>query len=153
MLKGKFLSAILLILVLFNSTSLCCAGETKSTEKFTGFYVGQLSGGHYSWDTFDPLQYLDLLQENPSRVIWACPPPKGWITGKHVKMLLEHLDSTEPASAVCDFRSPHVPARAYRSTVGQEAARLIRNDYQREFYPGACSDIGRIDVNTIRDQW
>jgi hypothetical protein len=146
-------AVILLILAFLNCGGLCHAGETKSADRFTGFYVGQLSGPHYSWDNFDPLQYLNLLRENPSRMVWACPPPKGWITREYVKMLLYHIDSTEPASAVCDFRSPHLPAREYRSTVGQEAARLIRDGYQREFYPGACSDIGRIDVNAIKDWW
>jgi hypothetical protein len=131
MLKGKFLSAVLFILVLINCAALCRAGETKPIERFTGFNVGELSGSHHSWDSFDPLQYLELLRENPSRVVRVCPPPKGWITREHVKMLLDYLDSTEPAAAVCDFRSPHVPARACRSTVGQEAARLIRDGYQR----------------------
>ena len=151
--KSNFLSVILLVMVLLNCGGLCHAGETKSADRFTGFYIGQLSGPHYSWDNFNPLQYLNLLQENPSRVVWACPPPKGWITREHVKILLNNIDSTEPASAVCSFWSPHVPARAYRSTVGQEAARLIRDGYQQEFYPGACSDIGHLDVNAIKDAW
>jgi len=151
MLKSKLLSAILLIL--FTCYGFCHAGEIKSTDKFTGFYVGQLSGPHYSWDQLDPLQYLIFLREDPSKTVWACPPPKDWITGEHVKKLLDHLDSMEPASAVCSFWSPHVPARAYLSTVGQEAARLIRNGYQLGFYPGACSDIGHIDVNALRDAW
>lgn len=153
MLKDKFLSALLLIVVFSNCTGFCCAGETKPAERLTGFYVGEFSGFHHSWDNVDPLQYLELLRENPSKVVRVCPPPKGWITREHVKLLLDYLDSIEPAAAVCDFRSPHVPARAYRSTVGQEAARLIRDGYQRKFYPGACSDIGHIDVNAIKDTW
>ena len=139
--------------VLLLSIDLCYSEEAKPVDRFVGFFVGGLSGGHYSWENVDPPQYLSILREDPSRVIWAWHPPKGWVRKEHVEKLFSYVESTEPASAVCDVRSPHVPSKGFRSTVGQEAARLIERGYKEEFYPGSCSDLGRIDVTKLKEWW
>jgi hypothetical protein len=96
---------------------------------------------------------LDILREDPSRVIWAWNPPKGWIRREHVEKLFSYVESAELACAVCDVRSPHVPRKEFQSTVGQEAARLIQKGYKKDFYPGSCSDLSRINVTELKEWW
>lgn len=148
---GKILSigaSVLLLGICF-----CYSEEAKPVDRFTGFYVGGLSGDHYPWEKVDPLQYLSILREDPSRVVWAWHPPKGWIRREHVEKLFSYVESAELASPVCDVRSPHVPSKGFRSTLGQEAARLILKGYQEDYYPGSCSDLSHIDVRKLIGWW
>jgi hypothetical protein len=102
------------------------------------------------WANMDPITFLDFLRQNSGHVIRACGAPKNWIKKEHIPELISLIDSQEPAPVVCYVASAHIPAREFRSTIGNEAAIMVDSFRQGWGYPTSCSDLKNINVDELR---
>jgi hypothetical protein len=92
------------------------------------------------WESQDPLQFLEALKKNPGCTMTVeGEAPAGWITQKHVQVLLGLLGSKEPASPVYEIKCPTLPKAP--STVGRQAAFLLMGFISNHYPPAGQSDL------------
>lgn len=105
----------------------------------------QMGGRQNTWRMLDPISVLSVLAKHPGRVVRVFHPPPGWITPAHLERLRALSLDRATAAVVCPYRFPGepqaMPAPRARSTVGQEARRLIAAATSGDGrWPSACSD-------------
>ncbi len=105
------------------------------------------------WERVDPPAFIELLRTRPERTLYLHAAPAGWVTAAHLPALVDRVGSTVPAAATCALEAAHMPPATFRSTVGQEAARIVEAFRLGWRYPGNCSDLRRVDPDAIRDWW
>ena len=101
-----------------------------------------------------PLQFLGTLRaqrDTPHGVLVMWSPPV-WVRAEHMPALLALARSTEPVAATCGVMAAHAVPLGVRSTLGQEAMRLIEA-YRRNWSSESCSDVSAPGDPDELDRW
>ena len=100
-----------------------------------------------------PMEFLDDLRTDPTRPVLVLNTPPNWITLKDVELMMQVIDSSEPAAPVVSPLSSYWPSNE-TSTVGNEALFLIEG-YRTGHYPPGLSSIYyfRPDRAEVRAWW
>src|SRR5262249_49530548 len=105
----------------------------------------------------DLLIHLARLEAKGQTNLFIEAAPEGWIKAYHLPCLMELLDSNEPCASVTCTLSSVIDRSGRPSTIGHEAAYLIKSFREGRRYPcnaGASSSaFVSIDKNDIRAWW
>ena len=115
------------------------AGDNCSLDHLAGRGDEYLSTGDSCYfSTHSPLDFLDDLRMHPHRPVMVRAVPDGWITRDDAAMLMQEIDSEEPAALVVSPISSYCPLEE-TSTVGNEALFLIEGYRTGQYPPRLCS--------------
>lgn len=130
LLMKSALFCIFISLVL--TISVYTAHSVEPGRDICGYIDGQID-----WQKVSPLDYLDILKEMSNCdlpfVSIAHKAPLGWIKEVDVHILIELIDSKEPAAYTISALSSYIPLG--HSTVGKEAAFIIQGFISGEYPP------------------
>ncbi|MFA5348404.1 MAG: hypothetical protein WC294_09720 [Methanoregula sp.] len=103
--------------------------------------------------THSPMEYLNDLRMHPDRAVLVPGVPYGWITLHDAELLMQVIDSAEPAAPVISPLSSYWPANQ-TSTVGNEALFLLEGYRAGRYPPGLCSlNYFRPERAEVRTWW
>ena len=103
--------------------------------------------------THSPMEYLNDLRMHPDRAVLVFGIPDGWITFHDAELLIQMIDSPEPAAPVVSPISSYWPVNQ-TSTVGNEALFLLEGYRAGHYPPGLCSlHYFRPDRTEMRTWW
>ncbi|HRX33383.1 MAG TPA: hypothetical protein P5263_03900 [Methanoregulaceae archaeon] len=85
-----------------------------------------------------PMEFLDDLHTHPGCQVPVIDVPDHWITHDDVQLLMQLIDSPEPAAPVVSLLSSYRPFNQ-TSTVGNEALFLIEGYRTGQYPPALCS--------------
>lgn len=88
--------------------------------------------------THSPMEYLNDLRLFPDRPVLIHGVPDGWITFNDAELLMQKIDSPEPAAPVVSPISSYWPVNQ-TSTVGNEALFLLEGYRTGHYPPSLCS--------------
>jgi hypothetical protein len=99
------------------------------------------------------MEYLHDLRTHPDRAVLVSGVPDGWITLHDAELLMQVIDSQEPAAPVVSPISSYWPMNQ-TSTVGNEALYLLEGYRAGRYPPGLCSlHYFRPDQAEVRMWW
>ena len=100
-----------------------------------------------------PVDLLNDLRMHPEQPVMVLDVPDGWITLKDAGLLIQEIDSTEPAAPVVSPISSYRPSNQ-TSTVGNEALFLLEGYRTGTYPPALCSlTYFRPDKTEVRSWW
>lgn len=115
------------------------AGNTCSFDHLIGDADVHLSRGDSSYfATHTPVDFLKDLRARPHQPVMVLDVPEGWITARDAELLMQEIDSTEPAAPVVSPLSSYWPSNQ-TSTVGNEALFLLEGYRTGRYPPALCS--------------
>lgn len=132
-------------------------GQTADTCTFedlirnNGLFLND--GDSCYFRTHSPMDFLEDLSTHPDHVVMVLDVPDNWISMEDAELLMQMLDSDDPAAPVISPLSSFWPDNQ-TSTVGNEALFLL-NGYRTGLYPpNICSlcDTG-FNKSEMRDWW
>ena len=88
--------------------------------------------------THTPVEFLNDLRMHPGKPVMVLDVPPGWITRDDAGILMEKIDSSEPAAPVVSPISSYWPFNE-TSTVGNEALFLLEGYRTGKYPPALCS--------------
>ena len=88
--------------------------------------------------THTPVEFLNDLRTHPDRPVLILNAPAGWITAPDVRLLIQQIDSPDPAAPVVSPVSSYWPTNE-SSTIGNEALFLIEGYRAGRYPPALCS--------------
>jgi hypothetical protein len=92
------------------------------------------------YNSVSPMEFLELLKQNPGKIYTVLISPEGWIRLGDVQELVKHVDSDEPCARVVSVLSSYFPIEERYSTVGIEAMFLIEG-FLKGSYPPALHSV------------
>ncbi len=105
------------------------------------------------FETHSPMEYLNGLRLYPDRPVLVPGVPDDWITPRDAELLMQVIDSTEPAAPVVSPISSYWPVNQ-TSTVGNEALFLIEGYRAGHYPPSLCSlHYFKPDRSEVRMWW
>lgn len=105
------------------------------------------------FSTHGPMDFLDDLRMHPLVPVTVLDIPDGWITKGDVALLMQEIDSEDPAAPVISPLSSYWPFNQ-TSTVGNEALFLIEGYRTGKYPPRLCSlYYFRPDRSEVRLWW
>ena len=114
-------------------------GNICSFDHLTGDADRHLSRGDSCYfTTHTPVDFLDDLRTHPHQPVMVLDVPEGWITSRDAELLMQEIDSTEPAAPVVSPLSSYWPFNQ-TSTVGNEALFLLKGYRTGKYPPALCS--------------
>jgi len=90
------------------------------------------------FSTHTPMEFLNDLRTHPHQPVMVMGVPDGWITLHDAELLMQEIDSEDPAAAVVSPISSYWPFNQ-TSTVGNEALYLIEGYRSGKYPPALCS--------------
>ena len=88
--------------------------------------------------THSPMEYLNDLRLHPYQAVLVPGVPDDWITPRDAELLMQVIDSTEPAAPVVSLISSYWPMNQ-TSTIGNEALFLLEGYRAGHYPPALCS--------------
>jgi hypothetical protein len=108
-------------------------------EHLTGNVELHLSRGDSCYfRTHTPMEFLNDLQMHPDRPVMVVEVPDDWITLHDAELLVQEIDSEQPAAPVVSPISSYWPDNQ-TSTVGNEALFLLEGYRTGKYPPAICS--------------
>ncbi len=108
-------------------------------EHLTGRTDTHLSTGDSCYfETHTPIEFLNDLRTHPDEPVMVLDVPEGWITHEDAGLLMQEIDSEEPAAPVVSPISSYWPYNQ-TSTVGNEALFLLEGYRAGQYPPELCS--------------
>lgn len=104
----------------------------------------------FDYQAQSPLFLLNYLTQKKTR-IWLVGESSGWVKESDIPALINLLDSEEPCSSVMSFLSSTIDTTW--STVGNEAAYLIKGYREDRYPPGLVSQHHRWEKEEIQNWW
>jgi hypothetical protein len=89
-------------------------------------------------DGLGSVEFLGHLIDHPEKTYSIIGSKNNWITYEDARLMLDHLDSTEPCAPVVSSLSSYLPMQS--STAGREAAFMIEGFLWNEFPPALHSE-------------
>jgi hypothetical protein len=121
------------------TTAASPTADTCSFERLMGNTEEHLSEGDACYfRTHTPMEFLDDLRRHPSEPVMVLDVPDGWITQNDAGLLMQEIDSLEPAAPVVSPISSYWPFNQ-TSTVGNEALFLLEGYRTGKYPPALCS--------------
>lgn len=115
------------------------AADTCSFDHLIGDADVHLSRGDSCYFmTYTPVDFLHDLRDHPHQPVMVLDVPDGWITFHDAELLMQEIDSTEPAAPVVSPISSYWPFNQ-TSTVGNEAMFLLEGYRTGTYPPSLCS--------------
>ena len=115
------------------------AADTCTYDHLIGDAGVHLSNGDSCYfNTHRPIDFLNDLSMHPDQPVMVLDVPDDWITLHDVDLLMQEIDSTEPAAPVVSPISSYWPFNQ-TSTVGNEALFLIEGYRTGKYPPALCS--------------
>ena len=115
------------------------ATDTCSFDRLVGNTDVHLSRGDSCYfSTHTPMDFLNDLRMHPDQPVMVLDVPDDWITLHDVALLMQEIDSPEPAAPVVSPISSYWPFNQ-TSTVGNEALFLIEGYRTGKYPPALCS--------------
>ncbi|KQC05535.1 MAG: hypothetical protein APR53_07310 [Methanoculleus sp. SDB] len=102
----------------------------------TGMHV--ISGDSCYLRAHTPMDFLADLRMHPHQPVMVGEVPDGWITLEDAELLMQEIDSDEPAAPVVSPISSYWPFNQ-TSTVGNEALFLLEGYRTGRYPPALCS--------------
>jgi len=150
--KYKVFKIFLTILFLVNITLSFKndLGTKRLGEYNQGTDIEEIEGV-MSLKDIDPIELINRLRITEDRAsnflargdesysVTVYEAPSNWITDKHLKELINLVDSDEPARPVCSVYSSYIPIGKL-STVGNEAMFLLEG-FRKGYYPSEICSI------------
>lgn len=122
-----------------SGTATSPAADTCTFDHLIGDAEVHLSHGDSCYfNTHTPIDFLNDLRMHPDRPVMVLDGPDDWITLHDVDLLMQEIDSTEPAAPVVSPISSYWPFNQ-TSTVGNEALFLIEGYRTGKYPPALCS--------------
>jgi hypothetical protein len=113
--------------------------DTCTFEHLIGNAETHLSTGDSCYfETHTPIEFLEDLRMHPYQPVMVLDVPEGWITLEHAGLLMQEIDSEEPAAPVVSPISSYWPCNQ-TSTVGNEALFLLEGYRKGTYPPDLCS--------------
>lgn len=137
-----------------NSTPEGIAADNCSFGFLTGHPDVHLSrGDSFYFRTHTPMEYLNDLRMNPHAQVMVVDVPDDWITLHDAELLMQEIDSKDPAAPVVSPVSSYWPFNQ-TSTVGNEALFLLEGYRTGKYPPALCSlNYFRPDRAEMRAWW
>ena len=115
------------------------ATDTCTFDRLVGNTDVHLSSGDSCYfSTHTPMDFLNDLRMHPDQPVMVLDVPDDWITLHDVALLMQEIDSPEPAAPVVSPISSYRPFNQ-TSTVGNEALFLIEGYRSGKYPPALCS--------------
>ena len=115
------------------------AADTCTFDRLVGNADVHLSRGDSCYfSTHTPIDFLNDLRMHPDQPVMVLDVPDDWITLHDVALLMQEIDSPEPAAPVVSPISSYWPFNQ-TSTVGNEALFLIEGYRTGKYPPALCS--------------
>lgn len=115
------------------------AEDTCSFDHLIGNTEVHLSKGDSCYfSTHTPREFLDDLRRYPDQPVMVIDVPENWITIHDAELLMQEIDSNDPASPVVSPISSYWPFNQ-TSTVGNEALFLLEGYRTGRYPPALCS--------------
>jgi len=115
------------------------AADTCTFDHLAGNTDVHLSEGDSCYfRTHTPIDFLNDLRMHPHQQVMVMDVPDGWITLQDAELLMQEIDSTEPAAPVVSPISSYWPFNQ-TSTVGNEALFLLEGYQTGTYPPSLCS--------------
>ena len=130
------------------------AGDYCRLDHLAGRGDEYLSNGDSCYfGTHRPLDFLDDLRMRPHQPVMVLTVPDGWITRDDAELLMQEIDSEEPAAPVVSPLSSYWPYDQ-TSTVGNEALFLLEGYRTGRYPPRLCSlYYFKPDRSEVRSWW
>ena len=113
--------------------------DTCTFDRLIGDAEVHLSRGDSCYfNTHTPIDFLNDLRMHPDQPVMVLDVPDDWITLHDVALLMQEIDSPEPAAPVVSPISSYWPFNQ-TSTVGNEALFLIEGYRTGKYPPALCS--------------
>ena len=120
-------------------TSANASAAACTFEHLTGRTDAHLSMGDSCYfATHTPVEFLNDLRMHPNEPVMVLDVPEGWITHEDAGLLMQEIDSEEPAAPVVSPISSYCPENQ-TSTVGNEALFLLEGYRTGKYPPDLCS--------------
>jgi hypothetical protein len=97
-----------------------------------------LKGDSCYFQSHTPMDFLNDLRMHPREQVMVLDVPEGWITLQDAELLMQEIDSPEPAAPVVSPISSYWPFNQ-TSTVGNEALFLLEGYRAGRYPPTLCS--------------
>jgi hypothetical protein len=135
-------------------TSGILAAEDCSFDLLTGNPDSHLARGDSCYfRNHTPIEYLNDLRMHPQNMVVVIDVPDDWITLHDAELLMQEIDSVEPAAPVVSPVSSYRPFNQ-SSTVGNEALFLLEGYRAAKYPPALCSlHYFRPDRKEMRTWW
>lgn len=115
------------------------SADSCSFDHLVGNAEVHLSGGESCYfGTHTPIEFLGDLRMHPDQPVMVLEVPLGWITRDDAELLMQEIDSEEPAAPVVSPISSYWPFNQ-TSTVGNEALFLLEGYRTGRYPPTLCS--------------
>ncbi len=122
-----------------SGTATSPAADTCTYDHLIGDAGVHLSNGDSCYfNTHSPIDFLNDLRMHPDQPVMVLDVPDDWLTLPDVDLLMQEIDSTEPAAPVVSPISSYWPFNQ-TSTVGNEALFLIEGYRTGKYPPALCS--------------
>jgi hypothetical protein len=122
-----------------SGTATSPAADTCTFDRLVGNADVHFSRGDSCYfSTRTPMDFLNDLRMHPVQPVMVLDVPEDWITLHDVALLMQEIDSTEPAAPVVSPISSYWPFDQ-TSTVGNEALFLIEGYRTGKYPPALCS--------------
>ncbi|WP_316766015.1 hypothetical protein [Pedobacter frigiditerrae] len=101
-------------------------------------------------------QYVELLKVDSNEVnkfnilTVGMERPKNWVTKKDIYILINLIDSAEPAKCVMQIVSSHLPVRE-SSTIGGQVMNIIEAFKENKAYPTALTSCAKTDAERVKN--
>jgi len=137
-----------------SGTATSPAADTCTYDHLIGDAEVHLSQGDSCYfNTHTPMDFLNGLRMHPDQPVMVLDVPDDWITLHEVDLLMQEIDSTEPAAPVVSPISSYWPFNQ-TSTVGNEALFLIEGYRTGKYPPALCSLYSfKPDRTKVRTWW
>lgn len=120
-------------------TSANISADTCTFEHLIGKSETHLTTGDSCYfETHTPIEFLNDLRMHPYEPVMVIDVPEGWITPEDAGLLIQEIDSEEPAAPVVSPISSYWPGNQ-TSTVGNEALFLLEGYRAGRYPPNLCS--------------
>jgi hypothetical protein len=130
-----------------SGTSTGTSADACTFENLIGNTEVHLSMGDSCYfRTHTPIEFLNDLRMHPNTPVMVMDVPEGWITRDDAELLMQEIDSCEPAAPVVSPISSYWPFNQ-TSTVGNEALFLLEG-YRTGKYPPALCSLNYFKPNT-----
>ncbi|MBN1193839.1 MAG: hypothetical protein JXA08_00590 [Methanomicrobiaceae archaeon] len=121
------------------STATSPAPETCTFDDLIGDAETHfITGDSCYFRTHNPMDFLEDLRMHPHQPAMVLDVPDGWITLHDAELLMQEIDSDEPAGPVVSPISSYWPFNQ-TSTVGNEALFLLEGYRTGTYPPDLCS--------------